>query len=57
MRCCWLARACKVAELAADVHGVSGSDQAIAYLRGEGASDLRLSPFPDLIVLDLKIRA
>ena len=51
-----LARACRAANLQADVCGLPGGGEAIAYLKGEGPFAQRsIHPFPDLIILDLKM--
>jgi two-component system response regulator len=51
-----LARACEVAGLPADFSGVPGGKEAIAYLKREPPfADASANPFPDLIVLDLRL--
>jgi two-component system, response regulator len=50
-----LTRACRAAKLKADFYKVSGGADAMAYLKGEGEFTRSAHPFPDLIILDLKM--
>src|SRR5438046_2776004 len=49
-----LSKACAVAGLPADFHGVPGAADAMAYLKGEGVfADRKKHPGPDIVILDL----
>jgi len=49
-------RAMRRAGVRAEAHFVADGEQALAYLRGEGRfSDRKQFPFPNLVVLDLKM--
>lgn len=51
-----LARACKAADLPADFFEVRDGADAVKYMKGESMfSDRKKNPFPDLIILDLKM--
>jgi CheY-like chemotaxis protein len=51
-----LARACEAANLQTDVYEVPGGGEAVEYLKGEKLyKDRKKFPFPDLIILDLKM--
>lgn len=51
-----ITRAFKKAEIHAQLRRVKDGEEAVAYLRGDGAyADRSINPFPDMLLLDLKM--
>ena len=49
-------KACERAGLPAQIHRIDAADEAKAYLLGQGVyADRALYPFPQIVVLDLKM--